>query len=75
MSESGLSNKYIRALIKAKGSEKLANLKIGDILEVEISEDQIPKNIFLQRMDSMELMLILIMVSFQYIKFQKSQMS
>ena len=47
MSESGLSNKYIRALIKAKGSEKLANLKIGDILEVEISEDQIPKNIFL----------------------------
>ena len=74
MSESGLSNKYIRALIKAKGSEKLANLKIGDILEVEISEDQIPK-IYLQRMDSMELMLILIMVSFQYIKFQKSQMS
>ena len=47
LSESGLSNKYIRALIKAKGSEKLANLKIGDILEVEISEDQIPKNIFL----------------------------
>ena len=47
LSESGLSSKYIRALIKAKGSEKLANLKIGDILEVEISEDQIPKNIFL----------------------------
>ena len=43
----GLSNKYIRALIKAKGSEKLANLKTGDKLEVEINRDQIPKNIFL----------------------------
>ena len=47
LDEAGLSNKYIRALIKAKGSEKLANLKIGDKLEVEINRDQIPKNIFL----------------------------
>ena len=43
----GLSNKYIRALIKARGSEKLANLKTGDRLEVEINRDQIPENIFL----------------------------
>ena len=47
LDEAGLSNKYIRALIKAKGSEKLANLKTGDKLEVEINRDQIPKNIFL----------------------------
>ena len=47
LDESGLENKYIRALIKAKGSEKLANLKTGDKLEVEISRDQIPENIFL----------------------------
>jgi murein DD-endopeptidase MepM/ murein hydrolase activator NlpD len=47
LNEAGLSNKYIRALIKAKGSEKLANLKTGDKLEVEINRDQIPKNIFL----------------------------
>ena len=47
LDEAGLSNKYIRALIKAKGSEKLANLKTGDKLEVEINKDQIPKNIFL----------------------------
>ena len=32
LDEAGLSNKYIRALIKAKGSEKLANLKTGDKL-------------------------------------------
>ena len=37
LDEAGLSNKYIRALIKAKGSEKLANLKTGDKLEVEIN--------------------------------------
>jgi murein DD-endopeptidase MepM/ murein hydrolase activator NlpD len=47
LDESGLENKYIRALIKAKGSEKLANLKTGDKLEVEISRNQIPENIFL----------------------------
>ena len=47
LDEAGLSNKYIRALIKAKGSEKLANLKTGDKLEVEINRYQIPKNIFL----------------------------
>ena len=47
LDEAGLSNRYIRALIKAKGSEKLANLKTGDKLEVEINRDQIPKNIFL----------------------------
>ena len=47
LDEAGLSNRYIRALIKASGSEKLANLKTGDRLEVEINRDQIPKNIFL----------------------------
>ena len=47
LDEAGLSNKYIRALIKARGSEKLANLKTGDRLEVEINRDQIPENIFL----------------------------
>ena len=47
LDEAGLSNRYIRALIKASGSEKLANLKTGDKLEVEINKDQIPKNIFL----------------------------
>ena len=47
LDRAGLSNKYIRALIKAKGSEKLANLKTGDKLEVEINRNQIPKNIFL----------------------------
>ena len=47
LDESGLENKYIRALIKAKGSEKLANLKTGDKLEIEISRNQIPENIFL----------------------------
>ena len=47
LDEAGLSNRYIRALIKARGSEKLANLKTGDKLEVEINKDQIPKNIFL----------------------------
>ena len=47
LDEAGLSNRYIRALIKARGSEKLANLKTGDRLEVEINRDQIPENIFL----------------------------
>jgi murein DD-endopeptidase MepM/ murein hydrolase activator NlpD len=43
----GLSNKYIKALIKAKGSEKMARIKEGDLLEVEINKNQIPKSIFL----------------------------
>ena len=47
LDKAGLSNKYIRALIKAKGSEKLANLKIGDKLEIDINRDQVPENIFL----------------------------
>ena len=47
LDKAGLSNKYIRALIKAKGSEKLANLKIGDKLEIDINRDQVPGNIFL----------------------------
>jgi hypothetical protein len=47
LNSAGLSNKYIKALIKAKGSEKMANIREGDILEIEITRDQIPKSIFL----------------------------
>ena len=45
--EAGLLNKHIKALIKAKGSEKMARIKEGDLLEVEINKNQIPKSIFL----------------------------
>ena len=44
-----VENKYIRALIKTKGSEKLANIKTGDFVEISFSENKIPKEIFVTR--------------------------
>ena len=44
-----VENKYIKALIKTKGSEKLANIKTGDFVEISFSENKIPKEIFVTR--------------------------
>ena len=44
-----VENKYIKALIKTKGSEKLANIKTGDFVEISFSEDKTPKEIFVTR--------------------------
>ena len=44
-----VENKYIKALIKTKGSEKLANIKTGDFVEISFSENKTPKEIFVTR--------------------------
>ena len=44
-----VENKYIKALIKTKGSEKLANIKTGDFVEISFSENNTPKEIFVTR--------------------------
>ena len=44
-----VENKYIKALIKTKGSEKLASIKTGDFVEISFSENKTPKEIFVTR--------------------------
>ena len=45
----GIRGNFIKALIKTKGSEKLANIKTGDILEISYLDDDSPDEIFLSR--------------------------
>ena len=45
----GIRGNFIKALIKTKGSEKLANIKTGDILEISYLNDDSPEEIFLSR--------------------------
>ncbi len=45
----GIRGNIIKALIKTKGSEKLANIKTGDILEISYRDDGSPDEIFLSR--------------------------
>ena len=47
LKRSGIKDAYIRALIKTSGSEKLAQIKVGDILEIKNSVNGEPKEIFL----------------------------
>ena len=47
LKRSGIRDTYIRALIKTSGSEKLAQIKVGDILEIKNSVNGEPKEIFL----------------------------
>ena len=47
LKQSGLKDSFIRALIKTKGSEKLARIKIGDSLEISKKISGEPKEIFL----------------------------
>ena len=47
LSSNGVESKYIKALIKTKGSEKLANIKAGDFVEIAFSENKIHKEIFI----------------------------
>ena len=49
LGSNGIESKYIKALIKTKGSEKLANIKTGDFVEISFSENKIPKEIFVTR--------------------------
>ena len=49
LSSNEVESKYIKALIKTKGSEKLANIKTGDIVEISFTENKIPKEIFVTR--------------------------
>ena len=49
LGSNGIDIKYIKALIKTKGSEKLANIKTGDFVEISFSENKIPKEIFVTR--------------------------
>ena len=49
LGSNGIDIKYIKALIKTKGSEKLANIKTGDFVEISYSENKIPKEIFVTR--------------------------
>ena len=44
-----VESKFIKALIKTKGSEKLANIKTGDFIEISFSEKKIPEEIFVTR--------------------------
>jgi len=44
-----VESKYIKALIKTKGSEKLANLKTGDLIEITFSKNKVPEEIFVTR--------------------------
>ena len=47
LKQSGFKDSFIRALIKTKGSEKLARIKIGDTLEISKKISGEPKEIFL----------------------------
>ena len=47
LKRSGIKDAFIRALIKTSGSEKLAQIKVGDILEIKNSVNGEPKEIFL----------------------------
>jgi hypothetical protein len=49
LSSNEVESKFIKALIKTKGSEKLANIKTGDFVEISFSENKIPKEIFVTR--------------------------
>ena len=49
LGSNGIESKYIKALIKTKGSEKLANIKTGDFVEISFFENKIPKEIFVTR--------------------------
>jgi len=49
LEKNGVSKIYIKAIIKTKGSEKLANIKTGDFVEISYSENKIPKEIFVTR--------------------------
>ena len=49
LSSNEVESKYIKALIKTKGSEKLAKIKTGDIVEISFTENKIPKEIFVTR--------------------------
>ena len=44
-----VDNRFIKALIKTKGSEKLADIKTGDFIEISFSENKIPIEIFVTR--------------------------
>ncbi len=49
LEKNGVSKIYIKAIIKTKGSEKLADIKTGDFIEIAFSENKIPKEIFVTR--------------------------
>ena len=49
LENNGVSKIYIKAIIKTKGSEKLADIKTGDFIEIAFSENKIPKEIFVTR--------------------------
>ena len=49
LEKNGVSKIYIKAIIKTKGSEKLADIKTGDFIEIAFSEKKIPKEIFVTR--------------------------
>jgi murein DD-endopeptidase MepM/ murein hydrolase activator NlpD len=49
LEKNGVSKIYIKAIIKTKGSEKLADIKTGDFIEIAFSEYKIPKEIFVSR--------------------------
>ena len=44
-----VDNRFIKALIKTKGSEKLADIKTGDFIEISFSKNKIPIEIFVTR--------------------------
>tara|TARA_A100001011_G_scaffold400074_1_gene512147 strand:- start:3416 stop:4702 length:1287 start_codon:yes stop_codon:yes gene_type:complete len=47
LKESNIKDSFIRALIKTKGSEKLAQIKVGDTLEIKKTSSGDPEEIFL----------------------------
>ena len=47
LKESNIKDVYVRTLIKTSGSEKLAQIKVGDILEVKKTISGEPDEIFL----------------------------
>ena len=47
LKESNIKDSFIRALIKTEGSEKLAQIKVGDTLEIKKTSSGDPEEIFL----------------------------
>jgi murein DD-endopeptidase MepM/ murein hydrolase activator NlpD len=72
LEKNGVSKIYIKAIIKTKGSEKLAAIKTGDFIEIAFSENKIPKEIFVTRNGLSGVLAELKEKSFKIIKHERS---
>ena len=72
LEKNGVSKIYIKAIIKTKGSEKLADIKTGDFIEIAFSENKIPKEIFVTRNGLSGVLAELKEKSFKIIKHERS---